>query len=101
METGFSAEDVAKEFFLSYKHLAATFKKEKGMSMQQFHNRIRMQKAARILSSTGTSIAEIGEELGYKDALYFSRCFRRMYGMSPSEYRKSQMHGEALQVRRV
>ncbi len=98
METGFNAEDVAGEFYLSYKHLAATFKKEKGMSMQQFHTRIRMQKAARILSSTGTPVAEIGEELGFKDALYFSRCFRQMYGMSPSEYRKSQMRGDASQV---
>ncbi len=90
-EKKFSAEELASTFFLSYKHLAACFKKEKGLSMQQFHNQVRMERAAHILQSTGTSIAEISEKLGYKDPLYFSRCFHQMYGMSPTKYRQEKI----------
>ncbi len=93
IESNFSANDVAEEFYLSYKHLAASFKKEKGMSMQQFHNTVRMQRAAHILTFTGTTVAEVSEKLGFKDPLYFSRCFHQMYNMSPSEYRNEQQNG--------
>lgn len=88
IDSSFSAEDISKEFYLSYKHLAATFKKEKGISMQQYHNRIRMQRAADILSSTGTGVSEVSKKLGFKDPLYFSRLFRQYFGVSPSQYRR-------------
>ncbi|MCR5416912.1 MAG: AraC family transcriptional regulator [Pseudobutyrivibrio sp.] len=90
VDSSFNADEIAAEFFLSYKHLAATFKKEKGISMQQYHNRVRMQRAAHILSFTGITVTETSEKLGFKDPLYFSRCFHQIYGISPSEYRKNQ-----------
>ena len=87
----FSAEDLEKQFFLSYKHMAAVFKKEKQMTLLQFHTRIRMAEACRLLRSTMKSISEIAAELGYHDMLYFSRCFRQTMYMSPTEYRRQQL----------
>ena len=84
----FSSENVEKEFFLSYKYMASLFKKEKGMTMQQYHNTVRMEEACRLLCSTLMSISETADRLGFSDALYFSRCFRSFTGKSPSEYRK-------------
>lgn len=83
----FSAPALEQEFFLSYKHMAAVFKKEKQMTMQQYHNNLRMQQACSMLTSTLLSISEISNSLGFTDMLYFSRCFHRYSGSSPSEYR--------------
>ncbi len=84
----FSADAVSREFYLSYKHLASVFKHAKGMSMQQYHTRLRMNEACRLLRSTLLPVGEIAAQLGYQDMLYFSRCFKSCHGISPTEYRK-------------
>lgn len=84
----FSASVLEQTFFLSYKHLAVVFKRKKGITMQQYHNKLRMEAACKLLRSTFLSIGEISEQVGFNDTLYFSRCFHRFSGMSPSEYRK-------------
>lgn len=85
----FSAAALEKEFFLSYKHMAAVFKRERGTSMQQFHTEVQMNTACRLLRSTLMPVGEISAKLGYSDMLYFSRRFREFTGKSPTEYRKS------------
>ncbi|MGN0183279.1 MAG: helix-turn-helix domain-containing protein [Candidatus Ornithomonoglobus sp.] len=85
----FSAAALEKEFFLSYKHMAAVFKRERQITMQQYHTRVRMNTACRLLKSTLMSVGDVAAEVGYKDALYFSRCFRAAQGVSPSGYRRS------------
>lgn len=84
----FCAGMLEKHFFLSYKYMAAVFRREKGMTMQQFHNRARMNAAQNYLKSTLMSVGEISFKLGFSDMLYFSKCFRTFSGMSPTEYRK-------------
>ncbi len=84
----FSAERLEKHFFLSYKYMAAVFKREKGLTMQQYHNSIRMNTAQSYLKSTLMSVGEISSKLGFNDMLYFSRCFKSFSGMNPTEYRK-------------
>ena len=84
----FSAKELEKHFYLSYKYMAAVFKKEKKMTMQQFHISVRMETACRLLRSTLLPIGEISRKVGYTDMLYFSRCFHTVMGMSPTEYRK-------------
>lgn len=84
----FSSENIEKQFYLSYKYMAHLFKKEKGVTMQQYHNSVRMDEACRLLCSTLMSIGEIADKLGFLDVLYFSRCFRNYTGKSPSTYRK-------------
>lgn len=84
----FNSENIEKRFYLSYKYMAHLFKKEKGVTMQQYHNSVRMDEACRLLCSTLMSIGEIADKLGFSDVLYFSRCFRTYTGKSPSAYRK-------------
>ena len=84
----FSSENIEKRFYLSYKYMAHLFKKEKGVTMQQYHNSVRMDEACRLLCSTLMSIGEIADKLGFSDVLYFSRCFHTYTGKSPSAYRK-------------
>ncbi len=87
-EQSFSAATLEQHFFLSYKYMAAVFKKEKQLTMQQYHTQVRMNQACKLLRSTLLPIGEISLQLGYTDMLYFSRCFHTYIGMSPSEYRK-------------
>jgi len=49
---------------------------------------IRVNNAASLLETTDYSMAEISAIVGYEDPLYFSRVFRKIKGMSPTEYRK-------------
>ncbi|MCI7768379.1 MAG: AraC family transcriptional regulator [Oscillospiraceae bacterium] len=85
----FSAKDIEREFFLSYKRLAAVFKEERGISMQQLHDRLRMDEACRLLRSTMMPVSEAAPAVGYSDPLYFSRRFRQIIGSSPTEFRRS------------
>lgn len=89
LEEPFSAASLEQHFFLSYKHMAAVFKKEKNISMQKYHFQLRMQEACKLLKSTLLPIGGISSRLGYTDMLYFSRCFHQYTGMSPSQYRKT------------
>ena len=84
----FTKELTENKFFLSYSHMAAQFKKEKGISMGQYHNNAKMKKACRLLRSTIMPVGEIAEILGFADMLYFSKRFHAFSGMSPTEYRK-------------
>ncbi len=85
----FSSKQLENRFYLSYKYMAAVFKKEKELTMQQYHTEQRMNKAQTLLSSTLIPVGEISRMLGFTDMLYFSRCFRQYTGTSPTEYRKN------------
>ncbi len=87
--SSFSAKELESHFYLSYKYLAHIFKKEKDMTMQTYHNEIRMRNAQNLLKSTLMPIGEISRMLGFTDKLYFSRCFSHYTGMSPTQYRRN------------
>lgn len=84
----FSAAALERRFFLSYKRLAAVFKAETGQTMQQYHDRIKMAEAEKLLCSTMMTVAEISVSVGYSDPLYFSRRFRKLTGKSPTGFRR-------------
>ena len=73
---------------LSSKHLIRIFKKHTGKTLMQYVEETRIDNAAVLLRSTNISIGEIANASGYEDALYFSKVFRKRFGVSPSEYRK-------------
>jgi AraC-like DNA-binding protein len=69
-------------------HLCKLFKHATGFSPMQYLLKIRMERAERLLASSMT-IDQIASSVGFNDALYFSRKFRKWRGQSPSEYRKA------------
>ena len=48
---------------------------------------IRLTKAAGLIETTDSSITEIAYSVGFRDAGYFGKCFRKKYGKTPKEYR--------------
>lgn len=83
----FCASDLERHFYLNSKYMAYVFRREKGTTMQGYHDMIKLGRCAVMLRSTLMSISEISLAAGYSDPLYFSKRFSKHYGMSPTEYR--------------
>ncbi|MFF2015639.1 AraC family transcriptional regulator [Paenibacillus sp. NPDC058177] len=67
-------------------HLSKAFKVRTGMSPKQYLMKVRMNKAEELLRGH-LAIDQVASSVGFNDALYFSKQFRKWSGMSPSEYR--------------
>ena len=80
-------EDIAKEIGISRNYLSGIFKREMGISPQEFLIDYRLEVAASLLRNTENQINVIALEVGYGDPLSFSKAFRRKYKMSPTDYR--------------
>jgi len=79
---------VASHIGITPNYLSSLFSKEAGETFSEYLNSIRIRRATQLLKSSSGSINEIAEKTGYSDALYFSKVFRRLIGMSPREFRK-------------
>jgi AraC-like DNA-binding protein len=79
--------DLAALVGVSPSHLSALFHRATGGGVLAHHTALRMARARLLLDTTDATIAEIGREIGYEDAFYFSRQFRRHHGSSPTAYR--------------
>ena len=65
-----------------------SFKGVMKMSPMQYIISLRISMAKGYLENSSKNISEISNEVGYDNALYFSRLFRKYTGMTPTEYRK-------------
>lgn len=83
-----SLEDAARYCNLNRSYLGRLFKEKLNQTPQQFLIHYRMQKAADLMSQTDLSIGEIAKAVGYPNQMNFSRTFRSVYGMPPSDWRK-------------
>ena len=82
-----SLNDVAAALNISVPYLAVLFKKETDANFGAHLLRIRMEKAKELLRTSGDTIAEISEKVGYSSSQYFAVCFKKYTGMSPGVYR--------------
>ena len=57
-----------------------------GMSPSDFIRNIRLKKACEIIKAKKVSVAEIAYEVGFNDSKYFSVCFKKEFGVTPTEY---------------
>jgi AraC family transcriptional regulator of arabinose operon len=72
---------------LSRSQYVALFKQQTGYPPIDYFIRLRMHRACQLLDTTGLSIKSVAAELGFEDALYFSRVFRLVNQKSPTDYR--------------
>lgn len=82
-----SVKTIADKVFLHPVYLSKIFKNETGESLGDYIIRIRMERAVYLLKHTNKKIYEITAELGYQNPQYFSKVFKKVYGMTPNEYR--------------
>lgn len=84
-----SIEDIAANCKLNRTYFSSVFKESIGKSPQEFLISYRMSKASQLLRLTKLSVADIGNAVGYPDQLHFSRAFKKVYSVSPREWRKN------------
>lgn len=82
-----SLEQIADHLHISASHLSRTFKKTANISLTDHINQVRINRAKELLRGTDIYIYAISEMVGYHDATYFSSIFKKLAGVSPSEYR--------------
>lgn len=76
---------LAKEAKVTPAHMARAFKMVVGISPLEYMHRLRVEDAYRLLSSGSMNISEVAATVGFADANYFTRLFRKKMGMTPSK----------------
>lgn len=82
-------QDAASAAGLSPSYLSALFKKEYNQNFMDFVNETKMNRACQLIREGRYRIYEISYMLGFENAYYFTRVFRRHVGMTPTEYQRS------------
>ena len=87
--TKVSVDDYAESLHISTNWFIRNFKLYMKISPAQYILSLRMVNAQSLLENTEYNIGEIAEIVGYDNPLYFSRVFKKEYGVSPAQYRKN------------
>lgn len=82
--------DLARECGLSPQHLNRLFRKEAGCSPYAFILERRMRAARELLAFSDCTAEEISERVGYSSPVNFANAFRKRYGMTPGQFRRSR-----------
>lgn len=86
-----SVRDIGNEVFLSASYVCTYFKNETGQTINQYLTECRMKKAKELLADPGYQIADISLKVGYSNGNYFSKSFKKLTGLSPSDYREKML----------
>lgn len=84
-----NVHDLAVLCSLSTNYFASLFKQQTGYAPNEYIIRVRIEKAKMLLTKSEDTISEISEKIGFGDMHYFSYYFKKIEGMSPSQYRQS------------
>jgi AraC-like DNA-binding protein len=82
----FDSAQTADAVGVSQSHLRALFEKWVGESPQQYHTGYRMMQARRLLGEQTMTVSEVAYQIGFTDTRYFSRVFKQLTGLTPSQY---------------
>jgi DNA-binding response OmpR family regulator len=85
----FTTDEFASRMNLSRMQLHRKLKSLLGVSATEFVRNERLKAAAELLKNPKLSIAEVAYSSGFNEATYFSKCFKDIYGLSPSDFRKT------------
>lgn len=89
IEPQLTLESLADTLQVSPVYLSRMIKYETGVSYIQLVTQIRMERAVQLLIGTDLPIIEIASRVGYDSQHYFSTAFKKIFGVSPLQYRKS------------
>lgn len=88
IESNISLQDTAEHVGVSAGYLSTIFKREYNQSFVDFVNATKIEHACRLLEEKDLMVMEIAYRLGYENAYYFSKVFRKYMGMSPTDYQR-------------
>lgn len=86
-------EEVAERLYINPSHLSKLFRRDMKCSMIEYLTHLRMMRAKEILDTHPTlPISEAARRAGYEDQFYFSKLFKKVFGLSPSRYVLAKSH---------
>lgn len=88
---GVSSRDVAMQLGIDRTHFFRIFKAKTRLSPEKYIMQFRVGKACELLRSTDKTVTEIASLVGVGDVFYFSKLFKQLTGLSPSEYRRENL----------
>lgn len=74
---------------VSPSHLTTLFRRATGGGVHAYQTTLRMERARLLLTTTEATVSEIARDVGYGDPFHFSRQFRQLHAMSPTDFRHS------------
>lgn len=99
LNESFTIQSLSEMAQVSQTSFRRLFKAHTGKSPSDYIRELRMTSAARMLLTSDREIAEIGYQVGFSDANYFSRTFRQVFGVSPHQYRRIS-RGQTVRARK-
>lgn len=81
---------IAQELYMNGSYLSRVFKQETGESLTEYITRKRIEKSMQLMDETSMKAYEIAEQVGIKDAHYFSICFKKYVGVTVKEYKNRE-----------
>lgn len=88
LKNSISVKDITKNIGICKSTLYKRFKNEYNCTPKAYLNKMRAEKSLGMLLCTDYSIEKISEQSGFSDISYYSKVFKKIYGMSPLQYRK-------------
>ena len=82
------SEDIEQRFFITFNHANRVFRRVMGCTIFRYRNIVRIQSAKARLRASNMAISDIAAELGFENVHYFSRVFRQIEGLPPSDYKR-------------
>lgn len=92
---GITVAEIAEHVSVNRSYLYKLFEETFEMSPKEFLTRFQVSRAKELLSWSDITIESVASACGYKDALAFSKVFRKVIGISPTAYRKAHMNNVA------
>lgn len=92
LESQTNLETLAAALGVSYSQFRFAFKRQTGFSPRKFQNMIKLNRACDLLLQGQKSVSETADALGYSTVYYFSRSFKKEFGLSPQEWLKKTIY---------
>ncbi|WP_426348535.1 response regulator [Alloiococcus sp. CFN-8] len=83
-----SINSIASAVYLTPQYLCKLYKKETGKTVNDFITQVRIEASKALLRDRRYKLYEIAERIGYNDANYYARVFKKITGLNPSDYRE-------------
>jgi two-component system, response regulator YesN len=84
-----SVNKIAESLFYTSAYICMVFKQATGITLNDYINSVRIQKAKKLLKNFDIKLIDIALAVGYSNDNYFSKVFKKYEGITPTEYRKS------------
>ena len=86
-DSSITVPDIAASLYINESHLRNMFKKQSGMTVIEYISKVRIEAAKELIMQNRYTLSAIAEMVGYYDAAYLSKTFKKYYGVSPSRYK--------------